>query len=230
MKREWWEVLEKSLENLQPYYRLMNKLMSFGNDNILREEALEGLSGERYLDAGTGPGDMASFTIKKVKPKSVVLLDPSIFLLKKNGNHGEKIVGKFENLPFKDSSFDLVTCSFSFRDAIDHERAGEEISRVLEKNGYFVLVDLGKPDSIILKFLFYIYIFFYPVILSIFVTRGKLVREYSTLLYTFIEYPSYSKLKSIFEKNNLVLVKEKKKMLGGAIMQVWKKYENINTK
>ncbi len=230
MKRERWEVLEKSLENLQPYYRLMNKLMSFGNDTILREKALDGLNSERYLDAGTGLGDMAYLTIKKVKPKSIVLLDPSIFLLKKNGNHGEKVMGKFENIPFKDSSFDLITCAFSFRDAIDHEKAGKEISRVLEKDGFFVLVDLGKPDSIILKFLFYIYIFFYPIILSIFVTRGKMVGEYSTLFYTFLEYPSYSKMKSIFESNNLVLVKEKKKMFGGLIMQVWKKYESINTK
>ncbi len=230
MRTDRWKILEESLENLQPYYRLMNKLMSFGNDTVLREEALDGLKGERYLDAGSGPGDMASLTIKMVKPKNVILLDPSVGILKKNVNYGEKVIGKFENIPFNDCSFDLITCAFSFRDAIDHEKAGKEISRVLEKNGYFVLVDLGKPDSIILKFLFYIYIFFYPIILSIFVTKGKMVREYSTLFYTFLDYPQYSKLKKIFESNNFFLIKEKKKMFGGLIMQVWKKNESINTK
>ncbi len=223
MRTDRWKILEESLENLQPYYRLMNRLMSFGNDTILRDEALNGLKSERYLDAGSGPGDMASLTVEKVRPKRVYVLDPSIELLRKNLNKGEKIQGKFENLPFKDCSFDLVTCAFSFRDALDHEKAGKEISRVIEKNGYFVLVDLGKPDSIFLKFLFYIYIFFYPIILSIFVTKGKMVREYFTLFYTFLEYPQYSYLKKIFESNGFMLVNEKKKMMGGLIMQVWKK-------
>lgn len=224
MKLDKWTDLEKSLERLQPFYGLMNKVMSLGNEKIVRKQSLEYVkNSENYLDAGTGPGTMASLVKNRANIKKTFLLDPSIDLLKINNIEGEKINAKFENIPFKDNTFDLITCGFSFRDAISHEKAAEELSRVLNKNGNLIIVDIGKPDIKILQFFYYIYIFLFPLLASLIITKGKMIHEYYTLFFTYVEYPSHSKIIQMFEKNNLKLIAQGKRFGGAIFFDVYTK-------
>ncbi len=224
MKDERWRDLEESLERLMPYYERMNSIMSLGNDIEIRNEGIENLNDcSYYLDAGTGPGNMAKMVTGRIRAEKVFLMDPSLSLLKINSSNGERILGKFEDMPFGDSTFDLITCAFSFRDAISHEKAAREISRVLKKGGIFLLVDIGKPDNAILKFFFYLYILIFPIFSSIIVTRGRLIHEYFTLFYTYIEYPSIGEIKKIFKESGLKLKKYGSRYGGSLIYQLWVK-------
>lgn len=222
MKSDRWMDLEESLERLMPYYEIMNRIMSLGNDELIRRDGIDKLDDcDAYLDAGTGTGSMARRVMEKVKVKKAVLMDPSVYLLMMNKTEGERVQGLFENMPFCNRSFDLVTCAFSFRDAVSHEKAAGEISRVLKKGGRFLLVDIVKPDNLIMQLIFYLYIFIFPVFTSFFITRGKLVHEYYTLFYTYIEYPSEKMIREMFLKNGLRLVSEGKRFGGALFYQLW---------
>jgi demethylmenaquinone methyltransferase/2-methoxy-6-polyprenyl-1,4-benzoquinol methylase len=224
MKDDRWKDLEESLERLMPYYEKMNSIMSLGNDKYIREEGLENIDfANDYLDAGSGPGNMAEIVTKKLGVKNVFMMDPSKGLLAINRVKGERILGKFENMPFRNSSFDLITCAFSFRDAISHEKAANEISRVLNENGKFLLVDIGKPDNPIIQFFFFIYILIFPVLSSILVTRGRLIHEYFTLFFTYLDYPSRKRIERMFKNNGLRLIREGRRFGGALFYQLWLK-------
>ncbi|MGC8663867.1 MAG: class I SAM-dependent methyltransferase [Thermoplasmata archaeon] len=224
MKIDKWHDLERSLEKLQSFYDLMNRIMSLDNEKVVRDHSLKYIKDpEFYLDAGSGPGTMANIILKKSKPKITVMMDPSVELLKINRENGEKVQAKFENMPFPDGYFDLVTCGFSFRDAISHEKASQEISRIIKKRGRLIIIDIGKPDSRLLQFFYYLYIFFLPILAAIIITKGRLIHEYFTLFYTFIEYPEHSKIIRMFESNGLELIAQEKKFGGAIFFDVYEK-------
>ncbi len=224
MKSDKWQDLERSLEKLQPFYSLMNRIMSLGNESIVRERAMDFIGNpEHYLDAGTGPGTMASLVHKRCSPRITILMDPSMDLLLMNREEGNKLQAKFENIPIRDGYFDLVTCGFSFRDAISHENAARELSRILKIKGRLVIVDIGKPDSPVLQFFYYIYIFIFPILSSLFITRGKLIHEYFTLFFTYVEYPSHSRIVEMFKSLGLELIAQGRKFGGAIFFDVYEK-------
>ena len=64
-----------------------------------------------------------------------------------------KIVGKGEDLPFYENSFDNVLCCFVWRNISETEKAMNEIYRVLKPGGKFILLDMTRPKNSILKIL-----------------------------------------------------------------------------
>lgn len=224
MKDDKWHDLERSLERLQPFYSLMNRIMSLGNEQVIRESAMAFVSDcDSYLDAGTGPGTMATLVHGKASTEKTVLMDPSVHLLSINTAAGEKVQARFENIPFRNDSFDLITCGFSFRDAISHTSAASELSRVLKRKGRMIVVDIGKPDSIFLQFFYYMYIFIFPVLSSLIITRGRLIHEYFTLFFTYVEYPAHSEIIKMFNSHGLRLVAQGRKFGGSIFFDVYEK-------
>jgi demethylmenaquinone methyltransferase/2-methoxy-6-polyprenyl-1,4-benzoquinol methylase len=67
-----------------------------------------------------------------------------------------------DQLPFKNSSFNGVTCSHAFYELKGKERtiAIDEVSRVLRMGGRFCLMEHAKPQKRIPRFFFYFRIFF----------------------------------------------------------------------
>ena len=53
------------------------------------------------------------------------------------------IEGKSDELPFKDNTFDVVTCSQSFHHYPDTDKAMKEAYRVLKSGGIYILSDTG---------------------------------------------------------------------------------------
>jgi demethylmenaquinone methyltransferase/2-methoxy-6-polyprenyl-1,4-benzoquinol methylase len=149
----------------------------------------------------------------------IIMYDPLLEMLQ---NSREYIIveslscGIFENIPFKDNSFDIVMCGYSLRDAIDLEKAVYEIHRILKKGGRFIIVDLGKPDKKIIRMGVSIYL---KYILKIFayIVAGKNGLKFKTLYGTYTKWPEnhilYSRLKKNFSN-----VKFKKKMMGGSVV------------
>ena len=130
------------------FYDGINSLLTLGFDRSWRERASKKLSGTTVLDLGSGTGAAE----KQLVGYEVTALDPDERMLSLN-NFSNKIVGSAEALPFDDKSFDNVYCAFVWRNVSDTDKAFEEIKRVLEDGGKFVLLDMTRPLNTFTKFL-----------------------------------------------------------------------------
>ena len=134
--------------NIHKYYDLINTLTTLGFDKSWRSQAAKNLNPGSVLDLGSGTGasyeDLNSF--------DVTALDPDEQMLSLN-KFDRKIVGKGEDLPFYENSFDNVLCCFVWRNISETEKAMNEIYRVLKPGGKFILLDMTRPKNSILKIL-----------------------------------------------------------------------------
>ena len=137
-----------NFSNIHKFYDLVNSLTTLGFDKSWRRQAAENLSPGSILDLGSGTG--ASYS--DLKNFNVTALDPDEKMLSLN-KFDKKIVGKSEELPFKENSFDNVLCCFVWRNVSDTEKALGEVYRVLRQGGKFVLLDMTRPAKNILKLL-----------------------------------------------------------------------------
>ena len=137
-----------NFSNIHKFYDLVNSLTTLGFDKSWRRQAAKNLSPGSILDLGSGTG--ASYS--DLKNFNVTALDPDEKMLSLN-KFDKKIVGKSEELPFKENSFDNVLCCFVWRNVSDTEKALDEVYRVLRQGGKFVLLDMTRPAKNILKLL-----------------------------------------------------------------------------
>ena len=137
-----------NFSNIHKYYDLINTLTTFGFDKSWRRRAAKNLNPGSVLDLGSGTGasyeDLNSF--------DVTALDPDEQMLSLN-KFDRKIVGKGEDLPFYENTFDKVLCCFVWRNISETEKAMNEIYRVLKPGGKFILLDMTRPKNSILKIL-----------------------------------------------------------------------------
>jgi demethylmenaquinone methyltransferase/2-methoxy-6-polyprenyl-1,4-benzoquinol methylase len=218
----WGEVIDV-LREIIPVYDKVNSYISLGKDVEHRNRGISGrvIQGNKILDAGSGFGNMSKTALRLCEGKiSITLYDPLVPMLKNTGTYFEKtpdlINGVFEHIPFRDEEFDAVLCGYSLRDAINLRIAISEIHRVLKSGGRFVIVDLGKPDSAIIRsgVSFYLRIIL-PVLALI--AGGKLGLKFGTLYETYKRWPQNKILeKLLLEKFSKV--EFEKDLMGGAIM------------
>lgn len=146
----------------------MNEKVSLGRAQKVRDRAVYDLKLEKgmlILDAGIGPGTMSQ-TVMKEADVTIVGLDASADLLRaakerlgrSHTGHLHLVRGVFEALPFREMCFSRIVSAFAFRDARDREIAIDEFYRTSEQNGYFEIVDLGKPENRIKRAFISIYV------------------------------------------------------------------------
>jgi len=219
----YWSEVIAVLREIIPVYDKVNSYISLGKDVEHRNRGIRGRvkQGDSILDAGSGFGNMSKTAEKICGGKiKITLYDPLVPMLKNTGTYFEKTpdmsCGVFENIPFREESFDAVLCGYSLRDAISLKIAISEIHRVLKKGGRFVIVDLGKPDAAIARagVSFYLRAIL-PVIA--FSVGGKLGLKFATLYGTYKRWPQNKKLEQmLLEKFSRV--EFEKDLMGGAIM------------
>lgn len=97
----------------------------------------------KVLDCGCGEGEVGSFLLRRLQTDSVLGIDISQDKLKLADTLGIKTVcadfDRNRNLPFKDSSFDLVFCNHVLEHMIDPDHLLEEIYRILKSGAMLVL-------------------------------------------------------------------------------------------
>ena len=135
-----------NFSNIHKFYDFVNSLTTLGFDKSWRKQAAEKLNPGSVLDLGSGTG--ASYT--DLTNFDVTAVDPDEQMLSLN-NFDKKVVGKGEELPFNENSFDNVLCCFVWRNVDDTEKALSEVYRVLKPGGNFILLDMTRPKNSFLK-------------------------------------------------------------------------------
>jgi demethylmenaquinone methyltransferase/2-methoxy-6-polyprenyl-1,4-benzoquinol methylase len=124
--------------------------------------------------------------------------------------------GVFEYLPFQNDVFDVVMYGYSLRDSIELKQAIAEAYRVLKIGGRIIIVDIGKPDNLIIRAGVTFYLKYILKVLA-FAAAGKSGLKFKTLYGTYIRWPRNSELNALLcEKFSSV--KFDKAMMGGAII------------
>jgi demethylmenaquinone methyltransferase / 2-methoxy-6-polyprenyl-1,4-benzoquinol methylase len=152
---------------IAPRYDLLNHLLSLQLDRLWRARAAKRLQSilrrpdALVLDLCCGTGDLAFSLARsgearvvgadfahsmlvRAKEKSAVLASAA------NANAGTPM-SFFEadalHLPFADSSFDLVTSAFGFRNLANYEAGLREIQRVLKPGGTVAILEFAEPPE-----------------------------------------------------------------------------------
>lgn len=149
---------------LTPFYDFLANILGFGITE--RKKILELLKIKphaRLFDAGCGTGSLLTLAKKRYPKNEMVGIDIDKHVLKiaKQKMKKDKVVvkldrGSLDQLPYSDAMFDVVVSSLVFHHLpLDTKRkAMKEIKRVMKKRGRFLLVDFGKMDSTLIRFLY----------------------------------------------------------------------------
>lgn len=100
----------------------------------------------KILDVGCGTGELAHRIISHFRKTEVHGIDISKTMIekakaKRKSSNIKFKTGDVENLPYKDKSFDIITCSHSFHHYPDKNKALQEMHRVLRPNGRLMIID-----------------------------------------------------------------------------------------
>lgn len=125
-------------------YDLINRVLSLGRERRWRRRGVEMLPRGHVLDLGCGTGHT------EFGGRPVVGLDPVIEMLALSPVPA-RVAGVGEALPFRDRSFQGVFSGYVMRNLSSVSNTLDEVHRVLEPGGVFVIIDLGRPTNAVLR-------------------------------------------------------------------------------
>lgn len=222
--------INKMFAKIAKKYDLLNNLMTFGKHYKWKEEAVllalkEIKSPKIALDICSGTGDLA-FILKKHSPDTKItcidnakeMLDIAEKKIKKlmTTNISTKLLDISDlSSNFKEkNSIDLISTGFGLRNLSNKEECLNTIYSLLKENGVFVCIDLGHPENIIWKNVFYFYFFnIVPILGSIF---AKDKDAYSYLPSSLLTWYKQEELRNLILKTGFKKCYFKN-ILGGAV-------------
>lgn len=149
-------------------YDLMNRLMTFGQDQRWREFAARQAQVPphgRVLDLATGTGDLALAVLDVQPSATVVGVDFTLPMMqigqaKLNGRQPQPIDfagGDALRLPFDNNTFDACLSAFMMRNVTDVARAFREQRRVVRPGARVVCLEVTQPATPLFRELFDLY-------------------------------------------------------------------------
>jgi demethylmenaquinone methyltransferase / 2-methoxy-6-polyprenyl-1,4-benzoquinol methylase len=149
--------------SIAPRYDLLNHVLSFNVDRLWWRRTARTFRhiltrpGARILDLCCGTGDMA-FALRHQAGKNspqILGADFSHAMLARAAAKSRLqmqapprwIESDALKLPFPDTTFDLVTSAFGFRNLANYDSGLREIYRVLRAGGECGILDFGEPDG-----------------------------------------------------------------------------------
>jgi demethylmenaquinone methyltransferase/2-methoxy-6-polyprenyl-1,4-benzoquinol methylase len=196
---------------IAPRYDFLNHLLSLDIDKVWRRRvarwcgAILSNPNARTLDLCCGTGDLA-LAFRRAAPKGAEIIGcdfvPEMLKRAREKAEGTRARITFVEadalaLPFEDDSFDLVSCSFGFRNLANYERGLTETLRVLRPGGVAAILEFAEPRG---KLLGNVYGFYFRRILPLLggLISGSL-SAYSYLPTSVSKFPSPETLHSLFE-------------------------------
>ena len=137
---------------IAPRYELVNRLMTFGLDARWRRRAVADLrlpAASTVLDLAAGTGD---FTRELARQgQRAVAVDLSFGMLAAGRDMPERVQADATTLPFRDGSFDGITCGYALRNFTDLQSAFDEMARVTRPGGRISLLEVAEPRAGLLR-------------------------------------------------------------------------------
>jgi demethylmenaquinone methyltransferase/2-methoxy-6-polyprenyl-1,4-benzoquinol methylase len=169
-------------------YDLLNRLLSLNLDRRWRRLAvacLQPAPDQSFLDVGCGTGDMAIELVRQAPGAAVQGIDPVPGMLAagqtkvRRAGLGRSIsfeVADAACLPFRDASFDGITCAFCIRNLENRRAAFAEMSRVLRPGAGAAILELGEPSGLTMRMLNRVYSSLWVPLLGAVLSRGGAYR------------------------------------------------------
>jgi demethylmenaquinone methyltransferase/2-methoxy-6-polyprenyl-1,4-benzoquinol methylase len=162
------EKVSDLFSTVAPRYDLINDVQSLGLHRRWKRRVLGAACvhpGDRALDVCCGTGDIA-FLLARAGAR-VVGLDFSQAMLAiaerrrvhaADRDNPRFVLGDALALPFSDNSFDIVTIGYGLRNLACWQTGLREMRRVARPGARLVVLDFGKPDHRLWRFLYYAYL------------------------------------------------------------------------
>ena len=143
---------------IAPEYERMGAVLSLGQDARWRHfmvSKVNAIPGSIVLDVASGTGLVARELAAR-KRVNVVQLDPSERMLRAGmpvtreaglEKQLRAVLGRAEQLPFSDETFDSVTFTYLLRYVDDPEATLRELARVLRPGGTLASLEFYRPDD-----------------------------------------------------------------------------------
>jgi demethylmenaquinone methyltransferase/2-methoxy-6-polyprenyl-1,4-benzoquinol methylase len=140
-------------------YDLMNRLMTFGQDQVWRREVVRrvGLpAGGRFLDLGAGTGDLGLEMVHRDPRARSIAADftPEMMQVGRSRPGGDRIrwvIADAQHLPFAADTFDGVASGYLLRNVADLAQTLREQNRVLRPGRMAVSLDTTPPARNVLR-------------------------------------------------------------------------------
>lgn len=143
-------------------YDLITAVLSYGQDAKWKKKLVtiaDVRKGERALDLAAGTGDIAfAVAARGAKTIGLDITHRMLQLARSKSDTASFISGDMINLPFRSSSFDLVTTGYGLRNVPDLTAAIDEITRVLRPGGRLLSLDFNKPENAIVRAVYLAYL------------------------------------------------------------------------
>lgn len=152
------EFAKRLFAPLPSRYNLLAAILSLGQDRRWRSAMLDHVVGSEpklILDVACGPGAVIKALAKKTSAR-IVGLDLSEEMLRegesnvKSSNLADRVslvLGRGEQLPFGDATFDGLTFTYLLRYVEDPKATMTELARVVKPGGPIASLEFGVPKS-----------------------------------------------------------------------------------
>jgi demethylmenaquinone methyltransferase/2-methoxy-6-polyprenyl-1,4-benzoquinol methylase len=204
---------------IAPRYDLLNHLLSLDIDKVWRRRVAKRCSvilhnpAARVLDLCCGTGDQA-LTFRREAPAGAEIIGtdfvPEMLVRARAKAEALRAGVSFVEadalaLPFGGDYFDLVSCSFGFRNLANYERGLLEMFRVLKPGGLAAILEFAEPRG---KLFGSLYRFYFRRVLPL---LGGMISGNSSA-YTYLpnsvsKFPSPEALQALFARCGYIEVK-----------------------
>jgi len=157
-------------------YDVANRAISMGMDRSWRRKTVEQLNpfrGGRYLDIGTGTGDLVFEILYQSANVLIDGIDPAEQMLEIAKGKAKKLsvgdtVSFFPadalDLPMESETYDGIISAFCFRNLEKRQKALEEMLRVLKPGGMLVILEATYPANPLIRLGYRLYTPLIPLI------------------------------------------------------------------
>lgn len=212
--------VNRMFARIAPTYDLMNRLMTFGQDQRWRRELIDLCNlppHGRLLDVGTGTGDIAYETVRSQPGAAAFGADFTYEMMAAGIGKEAGIAVPFTQadvyaLPYADESFDAVVSGFLIRNVVDRVAAFREMARVTRPGGRVICLETTPPQSTLFGRMAEFYILRIVPLLGGVISGDR--AAYSYLPQSTVAFPPPEELREMMEQAGLRNAFYQKRMLG----------------